>query len=82
MTQSQVEVAAGISYSASVTGIAVGNWLSENWLAILSAVFIIATYTTQLVFTLRKDKREKARQEREEERHHKMMKAVSNARDT
>lgn len=65
----KTEIAAGASYVAATSGIAIGSWLAEHWLQALSALFMVLTFLTQLIFSIRKDRREHLRALREEELH-------------
>ena len=55
---SKAEIATTASYVTASGGLAVGTWMVDHWLQLLSALVVLATYFTQLYFSLRKDRRE------------------------
>ena len=54
----KTEIAAPVVYTAGSVGIGIGHFMSTNWLQLLSAAVIIATYLTNLFFQRRRDRRE------------------------
>lgn len=66
--QRRSEIAGGVSYTVSGTGFAVGAWIADHWLQVLSALVMLITWGTQLYFSIRADRREeRAARKREEQ---------------
>lgn len=49
--------AATASYAASISGLGIGNWFHENWLSLISTMFMVATFVVQVYYSQREDKR-------------------------
>lgn len=66
--EQKTEIATGISYTASSGGLAIGTVIADYWLQILSAIFLVLTYATQLYFASKRDRRDRRDRERDDRR--------------
>ena len=58
MIQHKTTLSAIASYGTGIGGVALGTWLSENWLQAASLLFMAGTFVVNVYYRIKRDGRE------------------------
>lgn len=81
MIEHKTTISIGASYAASISGMAIAGWLSENWLGIVSVIFMLLTFLTTRHFQRNRERREIERHDIYLKNHHRQLQEMADKLD-